>query len=145
MTWLGKLFGIGKAAPELPVHPEDRDLVSDADAGWWQGVTIRKLKMFRKEDVASRVVLIDGQMKYGGMTKEAARRHAMRTLPWFYGSLEERGDETLGLASEDAGLPWVLKNRVVEAIMVGDIKKGDLGKSSSMNALIRRLIREGRI
>lgn len=145
MTWFGKLFQIGKAAPDLPVHPDDRDLISETDAVWWLGVTVRKLKLFRKEDAASRVVLIDSQMKYGGMTKEAARRHAMRTLPWFYGSLEERGDESLGLAPEDAALPWVLKNRVVEAIMVGDIKKGDLGKSSSMNALIRRLIREGRI
>ena len=145
MTLFGKLFQIGKAAPDLPVHPDDRDLISETDAGWWQGVTVRKLELFRREDAASRVVLINSQMKYGGMTKEAARRHSMRTLPWFYGSLEERGDESLGLAPEDAGLPWVLKNRVVEAIMVGDIKKGDLRKSSSMNALIRRLVREGRI
>lgn len=145
MALLDKLLGGGGPAPELPIHPEDQDLVHATDTEWWSSVTLRKLKKLEAEDLASRGAFANGLMKYGGASKEVAVRRALLSMPWFYRNLEEREVDTLKLAGEDAGLPWILKGRIVDAIMTGDIKKSDLDKSSSMNALIRRLIRAGSI
>ena len=69
----------------------------------------------------------------------------MRSLPWFYGKLEERENESLNLVSDDAGLPWILKGRIVEAVLAGKINKENLEQASSANALIRRLVRAGNL
>ena len=145
MALLNLIFGRGKLAPSVAVHPEDADLVGDEDTAWWRTLPLRKFKQFQKEVTASRVTLISYQMKYGAIPQEVAARNALRSLPRFYGTLEERAVGASDLASEDLPLPWALKKRVDDAILIGEVRKSDLAKSSSMNALIRRLIREGRI
>ncbi len=106
-------------------------------------MTLKELAKIEKDDTASRLVIIMYQMEDKGEPEEAAVRHAMRSLPWYYGKLEERENKILNLTSDDAGLPWIVKGRVVEAILAGKIKKEDLEQSSSVNALIRRLMRAG--
>ncbi len=96
------------------------------------------------QDNVSRVAIIKDQMDKG-VSEENALRHATRSLPWYYGKLEVRENKALNLTSDDAGLPWILKERVINAVMAGKIKKQDLEQSSSINALIRRLIRAGEI
>ena len=145
MALLDLLFWRGKPAPSLPVHPEDADLVGDSDTKWWATLALRKFKQFQRESTASRVALISQQMKLGAIPEEVARRNALRALPRFYGTLEERAANADHLESEDLPLPWILKKRVDDAIIFGDVKKSELTKCSSMNALVRRLIREGRI
>ena len=145
MALFKKLFGRGEPAPALPIHREDQDLVSEADTAWWNTMTLKELAQIEKDDTASRLVIITYQMEDKGKPEEAAVRHAMRSLPWYYGELEERENKILNLASDDAGLPWILKERVVEAVLAGKIKKEDLEQSSSVNALVRRLMRAGSI
>ena len=145
MTFLRELFGRGRPVPFLPVHPTDEALVGDADVAWWSSVTLWELKKYEREDAASRVVLIRSYMKYCRATKEAAAGKAMRSLPTFYGTLEQREAGLLDLAPDDAPLPWILRKRVDDAIVMGEVRKAELSRSSSMNALIRRLIRDGKI
>jgi hypothetical protein len=142
---LRKLFGRGQPVPLLPVDPADEVLVSDADLSWWSSVTLWELKKFERDDAASREVLIRSHIKYGRATKEAAVSAAMRSLPTFYGTLEQRERGLSHLAPDDAPLPWILRKRIDDAIVMGEIRKTDLSRSSSMNALVRRLIRDGKI
>jgi len=142
---LRKLFGRGRPVPFLPVHPADEALVSDADLAWWRSVTLWELKKFEREDAASRVVFIRSHVKYGRATKEAAVGKAMRSLPTFYGTLEQREAGLSDLAPDDAPLPWILRKRVDDGIVMGEVRKADLSRSSSMNAVIRRLICDGKI
>ncbi len=122
-----------------------RRLGAGADAAWWNTMTVKALAKMEEHDEAARVAIIIDQMEDKGEPEEAAVRHAMRSLPWYYGELEERENKILNLASDDAGLPWILKERVVEAVLAGKIKKEDLEQSSSVNALVRRLMRAGSI
>lgn len=145
MALFKKLFGGGEPAPALPIHREDQDLVSEADTAWWNTMTLKELAQIEKDDTASRLVIIIDQMEDKGQPEEAAVRHATRSLPWYYGKLEERENKILNLVSDDAGLPWILKGRIVQAVLAGKIRKDDLTQLSSANALIRRLIRGGSI
>ena len=140
-----KLFGRGKPAPPPLIHPQDQELVTEMDPAWWNTLTLKKLAKMEEHDEAARVAIIIDQMEDKGEPEEAAARHAMRSLPWYYGKLEERENKILNLVSDAAGLPWILKGRVVEAVLAGKIKKEDLEQSSSVNALIRRLMRAGSI
>jgi len=142
---LRKLFGRGRPVPFLPVHPADEALVSDADVAWWSSVTLWELKKYEREDAASRMFLARSHIKYGRATKKAAVGKAMRFLPSFYGTLEQREAGLPDLAPDDAPLPWILRKRVDDAIIMGEVRKADLNRSSSMNALIRRLIRDGKV
>ncbi len=142
---LRKLFGGGGPAPSLPIHPEDAELVSDADVAWWSSVTLRELKRFAAENPVVRSVFVTSHMKYGGASKAAALGNAIRSVPRFYGTIEEREDSDPGLTPDDVALPWILKKRVDDGILIGEIKKAELRHSSSMNALVRRLIRDGKI
>ena len=145
MELLGKLFGRGQPVPLLPVHPDDEALVSDADVAWWRSVTLWELKKRERDDAASRTVLVRSYMKYARDTKEGAVGRAMRSLPTFYGTLEQRQAGLSDLAPDDAPLPWILRKRVDDAIVMGEIRQADQSRSSSMNALIRRLIRDGKM
>ena len=144
MAFFKKPFGRGEPAPRLPIHPEDQDLVSEADTAWWSTMTLNKLATMEKQDNASQVAIIIDQVDKG-VSEENAVRHAMRSLPWHYGKLEDRQNKVLNFTSDDAGLPWILKVRVIDAVMAGKIKKQELEQSSSINASIRRLIRAGEI
>ena len=108
-------------------------------------MTLEVLAKLEREDFATRTASIKYQIEKIGETEEAAVRHTMRSLPWYYGRPGERESQILGLTSEDAGLPWILKGRVIEAAETGKITKKDCEQSSSINALIRRLIRVGSI
>ncbi len=103
-------------------------------------MTLKKLATMEKQDNASQVAIIMDQMDKA-VSEENAVRHTMRSLPWYYGKLEDRENKVLNLTSDDAGLPWILKARVIDAGTAGKISKQDLEQSSSINALIRRLIR----
>jgi hypothetical protein len=142
---LRKLFGGGQSVPFFPVHPDDEALVGEADVAWWRGVTLWELKKYERNDTASRVVLVRSHMKYGQATKEAAEAKAMRALPSFYGTIEQREAGLGDLDPDDAPLPWILRKRVDDAIVIGEVRQAELSRSSSMNALIRRLIRDGKI
>ena len=136
---------LGKPAPDLPIHPEDQELVSDADIAWWNSMTLEEMAKIERDDSATRTASIKHQIEGMGVTEEAAVRHTMRSLPWYYGRPGYRENQVLQLTSEDAGLPWVLEERVIKAVETGKITKKDCEQSSSINALIRRLIRAGRI
>ena len=141
MALLEKIFGRGEPAPAFDLHGEDQDLVGDADTAWWNALTLKKLVKLEKHDNLALDAIVMDQMNNKGARREAAERHAARSLPRYYLKLEKRENNILNLVSDDAGLPWILKGRVVDAVMAGRIRKEDIEQSSSVNALVQRLVR----
>jgi len=104
---------LGKPAPDLPIHPEDQDLlVDDADIAWWNSMTLEVLAKLERDDFAARTASIKYQMEKIGGTEEVVVRHTMRSLPWYYGRPGERESQIFGLTSEDAGLPWIVRHQM---------------------------------
>jgi hypothetical protein len=148
MALLNRLLGRGEPAPELQIHPDDQDLVAEADRRWWSTLTLKDCQVMEEEDNIWKVASLKHYMDDEGMPEEDAARRVRKSFATYYAYLEERLDEPLGFGGDDAKLPYMLKDRVNRYISTLDpttvLEPADVGVSS-VNALIRVLIREGRI
>lgn len=148
MALLKKLFGRGEPAPELQIHPEDQDLVTEADRRWWSTLTLKDCQAMEEQDNVWKVTTLNYYMGEEDMPEEDAARRVRKSFATYYAYLDERLDEPFGFGGDDAKLPYMLKDRVNHYISTLDkttvLQPADIGVSS-INALIRVLIREGRI
>ncbi len=152
MSFLKRLLGRGTRAPkldrgvpvpDLPIHPDDQDLVTEADRAWLCSLTLESFLAIKEQDMAAKMALIM-HLEDGGVTEEQAVHSMNKALPSYYGKLEHR-DGPYGVSGDDVGLPFVIKDRVNRAVEAGEIGKQDIQGASSLNALVRRLIRSGLI
>jgi len=67
------------------------------------------------------------------------------SFPTFYWRLEHRADEKFQLGADDVKLAYVPKDRINRAETGRVVDKQAVERSSSLNALVRQLIRSGRI
>jgi hypothetical protein len=148
MGLLKKLFRRGKPAPEVHVHPDDQDLVSEADRRWWSTLTLNDCQVFEEQDNLPKVTSFQYYIDEKGLTEEEAARRVRQSFVTYYATLEERNDEPFAFADQDAKLPYVIKDRVNRYILTLNpgtaLQPADVG-ASSVNALVRILIRKGMI
>jgi len=147
MGLLKKLFGTRQPAPNLPIHPDDKELVTDYDIEWWESLTLDDCVAFEKQDQVAQFALYLKLTKEDGLSKDKASKHVRKNHIFYYGTLEQRADEPLGFIGEDAKLPYILKDRVNKAVMQYVLKmdKKKIESASSMNAIVRNLIRTGTV
>ena len=144
MAFFKRLFGRSEPAPKLPVHTDDQNLVSVADNDWWRTLALKDCQVMEEQDNATKVVALMDGMENKRLSEEEAVRRTQKLFPRYYGNLEDR-DKDVDLTDNDAELPYVLKDRVNRAVTEGRIGANELQAASSFNALIRSLIRSGRI
>jgi hypothetical protein len=148
MALLKKLFGRGEPAPELQIHPEDLDLVSEADRRWWSTLTLKDCQVMEEQDNVFKVAALTHYIEEEGMPEEDAARRVRQSFTSYYAHLKGRMDEPLAFGGDDAKLPYMIKDRVNRYILTLNkataLQPEDVGVAS-INALIRVLIREGRI
>jgi hypothetical protein len=135
-----KLFGRRLPPPPCVVHPDDQDLVNTEDTKWWDTLSLEDLQALEKEDNVFRMAAYTKHRESDGLSAEDAARKVRLAFPFYYGNLASRGDEKTAIMEDDAKLPYVIKNRVNQSIMSNVITKEAMAESSSMNALIRKLI-----
>jgi len=146
MGFLKKLFGTSQPAPTLPIHPDDKELVTDYDVQWWESLTLADCEALEKQDQVAQFALYL-KLVEDGLSKDEASRRVRKNHIFYYGTLEQRANEPLGFIGEDAKLPYILKDRANKAVMknVSKMGKTKIESSSSMNAIVRNLIRCGKV
>jgi hypothetical protein len=143
MGLFGKIFGSKQPAPPCAIHTSDRTLVRDSDVAWWNGLTLDDCKAFEQQDNITKVAALQKFMEEDGLSEEEAAKKVRRNFPFYYWALEQRENEHFPLSESDAKLPYVLKDRINRALMSRKIDHQSLSKATSLNALIRDLIRSG--
>ena len=143
MRLLKRLFGTSRPAPNLAIHPDDKELVTKNDIKWWKALTLSDCKAFEKLDSITQTALSMKLVKEDGFSEEEAAKHVRKSNIFYYGNPEQRDDEPLGFIGEDAKLPYILKDRIDKAVMnhIRKMDKNDIESASSMNAIVRNLIR----
>ena len=147
MGFVKKLFGTSQNAPTLPIHPDDEELVTDYDVQWWKSLTLDDCKAFEKHDQVAQYALYLKLVEKDGLSTDEASRRVRKTHIFYYGTLEQRANEPLGFIGEDAKLPYILKDRANKVVMKNVLKMGKtkIESASSMNAIVRNLIRCGKV
>jgi hypothetical protein len=147
MGLLKKLFGSSQPAPNLPIHPNDKELVTNYDIQWWKSLTLDDCISFEKQDQVAQFALYLKLTKEDGLSEDEAVKRVRKIHVFYYGTLEQRADEPLGFIGEDAKLPYILKDRANKAVMKYVLKmdKDKIESASSMNAIVRNLIRIGTV
>lgn len=107
-------------------------------------MSLHDLKSFFMLDNSLRLALFSKLREEGLPDAEAAKKVRLLCLH-FYLTPEERSHENFQLGADDAKLPYVLKDRINRATLRRVIDKQAVEQSSSINALVRQLIRSGRI
>jgi|LWDU01.1.fsa_nt_gi hypothetical protein len=128
---------------QFPVHSEDLDLISHKDVKWGKSFTMKKLQKIDDQDNTARFALLN-HFKSEGMNDEDAALKVRKRSFYFYGKIEDREDQ-FGLTGDDSRLPFILKS-TANRLMIWKIRKMDKAEResvSSMNALVRELIRSG--
>ena len=97
-----------------------------------------------QDNLAAYALYLNFTEEDGLSSKEAVKKLRL-SFTYFYWSLSQREDEKHEIAAEDAKLPWVLKDRLTRAFTSGLVPQDGLNTASSMNALMRDLIRKGQI
>jgi hypothetical protein len=143
MKLLRKLFG--KSAPPCQIHHHDQDLVIKEDIEWWSSLSIQDCQLLEQEDNHFKFAAFIKNMEMDGLSSDESARKVRLSLPYYYGKIEERDDEPFSIGAEDAKLPYVLKDRINRAVVNGMIDQKKLLQASSINALVRGLIRSGKI
>ncbi len=143
MGFFAKLFGPKQPAPTCEIHPEDKALVRTEDDEWWASLSLADCKLFEKTDNVFLVGALQKFIQNDGLSEEEAAEKVRRQFPFYYWTLEQRAEEHFRLSAADAKLPYVLKDRVNRAVMGGKMNRAKLTSASSMNALIRDLLRLG--
>jgi len=113
-------------------------------AGCYTG-KIDDCKLMEEEDNVAKLALFM-KLKEDGFEEEAGRK-ARKSSLMYYGTLEQRDDEPLGFHGDDAKLPYILKDRANKAVIkyVRKMDKSEIVAASSMNAIVRELIRTGKV
>jgi hypothetical protein len=106
-----RLLKRGEPAPELQIHPEDQDLVTEADRRWWSTLTLKDCQLMEEQDNVSKVAALKHYIEEEDMPEEDAARRVRKSFAAYYAYLEERMDEPLGFGRDDAKLPYMLKDR----------------------------------
>jgi hypothetical protein len=145
MRLFGRLFGYMRPAPACEIHTNDEVLVREEDISWWISLSRADCKALEQEDNELRLTALKKFMEEDGMEEEAATRRVRRLFPIYYQTLEQRDEEHVPVTEADARLPYVLKDRVNQAVMNGTIDLVAADHASSMNALIRGLINSGKM
>lgn len=147
MGFLKKVFGKSQTAPNLPIHPDDRELITEYDTQWWESLTLDDCKAFEQQDNVAQFALYLKLVKEDGLSEEQAARRVRKLHTFYYGKLEQRDDEPLGFRGEDAKLPYILRDRANKAVIkyIRKMDKNEIESASSMNAIIRNLIRTKRV
>ena len=145
MRLFGKTFGSKQPAPPCAIHAIDKTLVRDEDVAWWNGLSLDDCKVFEQQDNLTKVAAIQKFMEEDGLSEEEAAKKVRCNFTFYYWSLEERDDEHFPLSASDAKLPYVLKDRINRALMSRKIDSEALSRASSLNALVRDLIRSGTV
>jgi len=145
MRLFGKLFGTPRAPAPCAIHTDDRDLVRPEDMEWWNSLSVNECRGFDRDDNATRLAAFRKLVESDGMADVAAGEQVRLALPVYYRNLENRADEKFAVDEADAKLPYVLKDRVNRALRKRVIDKQAVAGASSFNALVRKLIRDGRM
>jgi hypothetical protein len=145
MRLFGKLFGTRRPPAPCAIHTDDRDLVRPEDMEWWNSLSVKECRGFDRDDNATRLAAFRSLIERGGFPDAAAGEKVRLTFPTYYRNLEHRADEKFTLDAADAKLPYVLKDRVNRAVRKRVIDKQAIAGASSFNALVRKLIRDGRM
>jgi len=146
MGILKKLFGTRYPAPNHFIHPDDKELVTDSDFKWWQSITLEDCKAFEHQDNIARLALFMKLVEKDGFSKEDASKRVRKVFTFYYGTPEQRDNEPLGFSGDDSKLPYILRDRANKAIMkyMRNIEE-EIESSTSINAIIRSLIRAGKV
>ena len=147
MGFLKKLFGTSQPAPNLPIHHDDKQLITEYDIQWWKSLTLDDCKRMEEEDNVAQFALYMKLVEKDNLSKDEAARQVRKSNLFYYGKLEQRDNEPMGFHGEDAKLPYILKDRANKAVIkyVRKIDKNEIGSASSMNAIIRKIIRAGKV
>src|SRR4030042_2234858 len=92
MGFLKKVFGKSQPAPNLPIHPDDKELITEYDIQWWQSLTLDDCKAFEQQDNVAQLALFMKLVKEDGLSKEAAAGQVRKSNLSYYGTLEQRDD-----------------------------------------------------
>ena len=128
---------------QFPVHPNDSDLISHKDVKWGESFTMKKLQKIENQDNSTRLMLFN-HFKSEGISDEDAMLKVRKDSFYYYGKIEDRDDE-FGFTGDDSRLPFILKS-TANRLMIWKIRKMskfERESASSMNALVRELIRSG--
>ena len=145
MRLFGKLFETRRQAAPCAIHTDDRDLVRPEDMEWWNSLSVKECLGFDRDDNATRLAAFRKLIESDRLSDVAASEQVRLALPTYYRNLENRADEKFTVAADDAKLPYVLKDRVNQAVRKRVINKQAVAGASSFNALVRKLIRDGRM
>lgn len=145
MGIFSKLFRTKQPAPPCEIHPDDQDLIRPEDVEWWNSLSLDDLRAFEVEDEAFRFAAWQKFVEKDGLSDVDARKKVLLTFPGYYYRVADRTSDKFQIAGPDALLPFVLKDRVNQAVMKGVIQKNTIESASSVNALVRHLIRAGRM
>ncbi|MFH1674853.1 MAG: hypothetical protein ABIF87_15735 [Pseudomonadota bacterium] len=147
MGFLKKLFGTSQPAPNFPIHPADKELVTEYDIKWWKSLTLDDYKALEQQDNIFRLALYMKLVEEAGLSEEEAAKQVRKSHIYYYVTLRARDDEKYGFLGEDAKLPYVLKDRANKAFVkyIRKMDKNEIESASSMNAIVRDLIRTGKV
>lgn len=145
MGIFSKFFRPKQPAPSCEIHSDDRDLVRPEDIEWWNSLSLDDCKAFAAEDKAFRFAAWRKFVETDGLSDADAGTKVRVSFPGYYYKLADRTNDKFHLTGPDALLPFVLKERVNQAVMNGIVEKRAIQDASSVNALIRQLIRAGRL
>jgi hypothetical protein len=142
MGFLKNLFGASQPAPNLPIHPDDAELITDDDRKWYESLTLDDCKAFEQQDQVAQTALFM-KLKDDGLSAADAVRRVRKAHIFYYGTLGQRADEPLGFIGEDAKLPYIVKDKANKIIVkyIRKMDKKEIESASSMNALVRKYIR----
>lgn len=142
MGLFNKLFGQKVPAPKVQIHPDDANLIKQADLQWWDSLSLDNVKSFEEQDNLFRVVALRNYIENEGLTNEDAAKKVRKSFIFFYSTLEERNNDSFGFHGEDAKLPYVLKDRANRAIpIIKNMNTLERESASSMNAIVRNILR----
>lgn len=108
-------------------------------------LSLNDCQALEKEDNVFRLAAFQKFIETDRLPDAEAGRKVRLSFPAFYWRLEHRADEKFQLGADDAKLPYALKDRINRAVMGRVVDKQAVERSSSFNALVRQLIRSGRI
>jgi hypothetical protein len=145
MGLLRKLLRAKPSAPPCAIHPDDRDLVRPEDVEWWNGLSLADYEALERKDSAARLAAFRKLTETKALPSASAGEQVRLTFPTYYRTLAHRGDEKFFLGERDAKLPCVLQARVQRAVKKRLIDDQLVARASSFNAIVRQLIRAGRI
>ena len=145
MGLFSKFFGRHQPAPPCAIHPDDSDLVSSEDIEWYNTLSFQDCQALEREDTVFRMGALVKFTKTDGLSDEEALKKVRLTFPSYYLKLEHRADDEFAIDTADAKLPYCLKYRINRAVISRLIDKNAIMQSSSVNALVRELIRSGHI